>query len=154
MKAARTNKIYETNLTQERPTSKFKRIKSKIMRQGEKFISEQIQQASPIREEQITVLTDSLKGCSPTVDPLTKNIFPCLDGLNNSLTNLNLKYQPPPTYSDSESAYNDLKYKVQVLPSAPEQSFSTIHSETTGLNDYYNELPVKPQEAYFMKEEN
>ncbi len=144
MKACRSQ-IYESGTVSiERPISKFKRIKSKIMRHSGKFLSEtQLQQTTTIREEQESVIE---------AIPLT-NIFPCLDSLNNSLTNLNLKYQPPPTYSDSESAYNDLKNIRHVLPSAPEQSFTTVCSEAAELNAYYNDLSVRLQEATFGKED-
>lgn len=84
--------------------TKLNRIKSKIFKAS----------ASRITEE--------------TTNNQEKKLYPCLDGLNDGLTRLNL--QPPPTYSDSESFYSNIKTRRSiVVPTAP--SFEDIQDNGT-----------------------
>lgn len=109
------------------PISKFRRIKSKII--GPESV--------PPPPEKITDEPPK------TVVTVSDKLYPCLDSLNNSLTNLNLKYQPPPTYSDSESFYSAVKARRSIVPSAPVQTDSDMNNTVTieNNNDVYSNLP-------------
>jgi len=117
-KQAKTEKIEPLK----KPMTKFKRIKSKIIRTS----------AVKIVEEQTKEIPkDGLK------------LYPCLESLNASLNQMNLKYQPPPTYSDSETFYGSCRSTSQpvILPSAP--SFNTVNDHLTlnssATNEYIND---------------
>ncbi len=90
----------------QKPLTKFKRIKSKILGPPAVKI---------VEEKNKDIIKDDYR------------LYPCLESLNTSLTQMNLKCQPPPTYSDSESFYGSSRSGGQqgILPSAP--SFNTVN---------------------------
>lgn len=85
-----------------KPATKLSKIKSKIFKVS----------SAKITEESTTNQDNKL--------------YPSLKGLNDELNRLNL--QPPPTYSDSESFYSNIKVRrSSVVPSAP--SFEDIQNK-------------------------
>jgi len=113
-----TKVVYETPLEAVEPPSVI--VAEKPAKPALSRIKSRVVKPAPVRQEQEKQPIEE-----------TTNLYPCLQSLNTSMTQLNLKYVPPPTYSDSESFYKE--NKINTMSPAP-----ALPKHNKFQNEYYN----------------